>query len=154
MTDKILIDRALLDQVLDVFAKLDDVIYRYYQPVEYLVEAEKALRTALEQPDMGNLSSAPEGWKLVPVEPTQVMMDAMQLSGWLPGCYRAMLAAAPQPPVVKDSSTTHQAQPKRDPLSDEQILKLGWAVTPYANQMEMLSIARAIERAHGIGGEE
>ena len=46
-----------------------------------------------------------------------------------------------------------QEQPKRDPLSDEQILKLGWAVTPYANQMEMLSIARAIERAHGIGGK-
>ena len=43
--------------------------------------------------------------------------------------------------------------PPRQPLSDEQILKLGWAVTPYANQMEMLSIARAIERVHGIGGE-
>lgn len=45
------------------------------------------------------ISSVPPGWKLVPVEPTQAMMDAMQSSGWLPGCYRAMLAAAPQPPA-------------------------------------------------------
>ena len=44
-------------------------------------------------------------------------------------------------------------QTQGEPLTDEQILKLGWAVTPYANQMEMLSIARAIERAHGIKGE-
>lgn len=41
-------------------------------------------------------------------------------------------------------------QPKRDPLTDAEILKLGWAVTPYANQMEMLSVARAVERAHEI----
>lgn len=54
-------------------------------------------------------------------------------------------------PVIPIS--THP-QPPRQPLTDEQILKLGWAVTPYANQIEMLSIARAIERAHGIGGEE
>ena len=37
------------------------------------------------------------GWRLVPVEPTQEMIDAMRSSVWLPACYRAMLAAAPQP---------------------------------------------------------
>ena len=40
-----------------------------------------------------------EGWRLVPVEPTQEMIDAMRSSVWLPACYRAMLAAAPTPPT-------------------------------------------------------
>ena len=40
-----------------------------------------------------------EGWRLVPVEPTQEMFDAMRSSVWLPACYRAMLAAAPTPPT-------------------------------------------------------
>ena len=35
------------------------------------------------------------GWRLVPLEPTQEMIDAMRSSVWLPACYRAMLAAAP-----------------------------------------------------------
>ena len=39
------------------------------------------------------------GWRLVPVEPTQEMIDAMRSSVWLPACYRAMLAAAPTPPT-------------------------------------------------------
>lgn len=47
------------------------------------------------------LSEAPgeerEGWVLVPVEPTQAMMDAMQSGAWMPGNYRAMLAARPDP---------------------------------------------------------
>lgn len=49
------------------------------------------------------------GWVMVPVEPTTEMLAAMQSSGWLPGCYRAMLAAAPQ----------------REPLTEEQI-DAGW----------------------------
>jgi hypothetical protein len=34
-------------------------------------------------------------WKLVPVEPTGEMLDALQSSRWMTGNYRAMLAAAP-----------------------------------------------------------
>lgn len=43
-------------------------------------------------------AAAPPGWVLVPEEPTQVMLDAMQSGGWMPGNYRAMLAAAPDAP--------------------------------------------------------
>ncbi|EKN6047548.1 DUF551 domain-containing protein [Yersinia enterocolitica] len=43
---------------------------------------------------------SPEGWKLVPIEPTQSMVDAhisgMQLAGFS-RAYRDMLAAAPEP---------------------------------------------------------
>lgn len=70
-------------------------------------QAVEALRAALDQPknhvpDAGNM--VPSGWKLVPVEPTRDM-----LINWIkadvvsnrtaPDLYRAMLAAAPQPPA-------------------------------------------------------
>jgi hypothetical protein len=46
--------------------------------------------------------TAPEGWKLVPVEPTKEMIDrgrtdnTMQGRAFAEACYRAMLAAAPE----------------------------------------------------------
>ena len=59
-------------------------------------------------------AGVPDGWKLVPVEPTGVMKDcgagSLPLAAarpWAAGdCYRAMLAAAPQPPtgVAADSA--------------------------------------------------
>lgn len=52
--------------------------------------------------EMVNSSVIPAGWKLVPIEPTQEMIDAhiegVQSGGMQKG-YRAMLATAPQPPV-------------------------------------------------------
>lgn len=58
--------------------------------------------------------AVPEGWKLVPVEPTQEMLiagvrgfqkagynDCDKLHDWT-GCYRAMLAAAPSPAAAKE----------------------------------------------------
>lgn len=49
-----------------------------------------------------NSPEIPEGWKLVPIEPTQNMVDAhiigMQLAGFS-RAYRAMLAAAPEKPL-------------------------------------------------------
>lgn len=48
------------------------------------------LRELLARPAPG----VPEGFVLVPVEPTQAMLDALHSSAYLPGCYRAMLAAA------------------------------------------------------------
>ena len=55
--------------------------------------------------------TVPEGWKLVPVEPTQAMVEAAfdalpnsQLEGRIRTHYRAMLDAAPTPtpPVQQD----------------------------------------------------
>ncbi len=47
--------------------------------------------------DANKMVAAPEGWQLVPVEPTNAMLDAMEESGWKEGNYRAVLAAAPKP---------------------------------------------------------
>ena len=50
-------------------------------------------------------ASAPEGWKLVPVEPTHAILDVMfdagidRHDGDLTTLYRAMLGSAPTPPV-------------------------------------------------------
>ena len=52
------------------------------------------LHPAILQP-----AAVPDGWKLVPVEPTEDMIDAMKSSAWMPGNYRAMLSAAPLPPA-------------------------------------------------------
>ena len=41
--------------------------------------------------------SVPDGWKLVPIEPTRDMLDRMDLGGNMLYRYRAMLAAAPKP---------------------------------------------------------
>ena len=64
----------------------------------------QALRiAALEQPNTGIPASAPEGWKLVPLEPNCSMVLAGERSLEqhdflrLDSAYRAMLAAAPQP---------------------------------------------------------
>ena len=63
-----------------------------------------SIRDALEQPDAGPQVTAPEGWKLVPVEPTDEMVEAgdHEIEKWgvdasSSGAFRAMLAAAPQP---------------------------------------------------------
>ncbi|HFK9635464.1 TPA: hypothetical protein ACVHP4_004254 [Yersinia enterocolitica] len=49
-----------------------------------------------------NYPEIPDGWKLVPIEPTQEMVDAhisgMQLAGFS-RAYRDMLAAAPEKPL-------------------------------------------------------
>lgn len=44
--------------------------------------------------DTRHAPAVPEGFALVPVEPTQEMIDALNSSVSLPNCYRAMLAAA------------------------------------------------------------
>lgn len=191
------------------------------------LDAMQALRAALEQPqnhvpDVGNMVQS--GWKLVPVEPTVEMLRAgcgsespamfreslrRETDGQKTvemvekiiqrnlNSYRAMLAAAPQPPTTEQSSAVEQQQverepvawiwtelssrkltfdgppavpsvrdeltkpvwtplytnpqPKREPLTDEQILHYGpgeeGAVWSYEDQ---LYFARAIEAAHNI----
>ena len=83
---------------------------------------------ALEQPqnhvpDAGNM--VPAGWKLVPVEPTRGMLDAAhkdlvrdaEIDQMLKGIHSAMLAAAPQPPTVKECLTVEQPQVKQEPVA-------------------------------------
>lgn len=88
------------------------------------------------------LQPVPHGWKLVPVEPTQEMLDAYvnqdgrfhsARSDWV-----AMLAASPAPPALK-----------REPLTDEQISDLNLQAWKVGGNVT-LKFARNIETAHGI----
>ncbi|MHB1407984.1 MAG: hypothetical protein ACYCXC_00070 [Acidovorax defluvii] len=108
----------------------------------------------------------PEGYALVPVEPTQAMLDAAGMcvvpegKEWLDASNRetwaAMLAAAPEAP-----------QPAKQPLIDDEICDSWEFITGHQIQFgpssegrqmylstdEVIEFARAIERAHGIGGQ-
>ena len=51
--------------------------------------------------------AVPEGWKLVPVEPTEQMSRAgvrvlMRANSWATGVFQAMVSAAPTPPQAED----------------------------------------------------
>jgi hypothetical protein len=62
--------------------------------------------------------------------------------------YRVPLYAAPATP---------QTEPKREPLSDDEISKLAWKQNIWTDGMiefSFLAFARAVERAHGIGGSD
>ena len=76
-------------------------------------------------------------WKLVPVEPTPEMLDAVSWPGIANFTYSAMLEAAPQPPV----------------LSDERVLEIFGFREASSREIgagilrkRSLEIARAIER--------
>ena len=125
MTDKIAIDRSVVEQALEA---LETGIQYDYHGNPYSDNdaarcgAYDALRAALEQPDMGNPVSVPQGWKLVPVEPTAEMLNAwceaenktskhLHASDVMQAGYRAMLAAAPQPPVVEQPQVEQEPTP-------------------------------------------
>ena len=58
------------------------------------------VRYAIELITAPPVASAPDGWKLVPLEPTQRMIEAHiegMVSGGATRAYRAMIAAAPAP---------------------------------------------------------
>jgi hypothetical protein len=66
-------------------------------------------------------ASPKDGWKLVPLQPTQAMLDAGVKAGvnasgyWCPETWRAMLAAAPEPPKdTKPSSANDRAMAHYD----------------------------------------
>ena len=133
MTNTITLPRSVIEQALDALQDADTRM-EHRQDVELRHSAMAALRAALEQPQLGQ---EPVAW---------IHQNSNTDKEYLVWCKSEMGGRNWRPLYL-------HPQPPRQPLSDEQILKLGWAVTPYANQMEMLSIARAIERAHGIKGE-
>ena len=73
------------------------------------LDAMQELRAALEQPQV-NSPEIPEGWKLVPVKPTEDMLNAVAWPGCAATDWEHMLAAAPQPPVVE------QPQVEQEPV--------------------------------------
>jgi len=77
---------------LALFAKFSvHQLIAYTHDAPFRKQAEESLDALL-----AHLRTVPAGYALVPVEPTAEMLDAMQSSGWMPGNYRAMIAAAPK----------------------------------------------------------
>ena len=161
MTDKM---REAATQALEALEKHCTAFLHHE---EAYVNAIIALRTALaEQPAEpvaklvpGTMKSShepqpaiPPGYKLVPVEPTEEMIDAAKNNGAegsrkeIAGDYKAMLNAAPEAP-----------QPaKREPLTNADLKRVINAATMPSNPDDVgrwvVNVCRAIERAHGIGG--
>ena len=126
---KILIDRSVLEQALE--ALNPTASGNWTQTIALNAEAAiHALRAALEQ---SQIEQDPEAWG----------------SGdgyWVQHIYKQN---RPNSEIYNIPFYTHP-QPKREPLTDKRIREVGWAVKPYANQMEILAVARAIEEEHEI----
>ena len=76
-------------------------------------------------------ASAPEGWKLVPFEPTDAMIECgCRALGALYGqygaseAYRAMLAAAPTPPVSEDRKDAERSRFMLDDPTRQRVREL------------------------------
>lgn len=99
--------REVVELALNAFVKLqadDDVGLASWDFAE-AGDACFALRAALDQPQNhipGVRNMAPAGWKLVPVEPTDAMLDAVrtkggpQAVGYAIAAWLDLLEAAPQ----------------------------------------------------------
>lgn len=149
---KITIDRTVVEQALEALNASMPHNNNMNEDWPSHIAARRALRAALEQPDIEIPASVPEGWKLVPVEPTDDMLyDIQEYSHILPPRGRRiwahMLAAAPQPPALE------QSQPKREPIPNV-MMDLGWELHGSNDPYQSWCMAvEWTERAHGIGGE-
>ena len=76
---------------MELMSQYDPTIQALKKIIKKLKAEKKKLRKA-------SPASAPEGWKIVPVEPTEEMVDAGIRSLGTADKFRAMLAAAPTPP--------------------------------------------------------
>ena len=76
--------------------------------------------------------------------------------------HKALRAALAQPEQLvvggDDLPTLTKWTPQRKPLTEEEVFRVAYAEFPYWSQdiqsAFVTQFARAIERAHGIGGEE
>lgn len=135
----------VVEQALEALFEADSV-RGDYQNVKVRRNSIAALRAALEQPqnhvpDAGNM--VPVGWKLVPVVPTDDMLyDIQEFSHILPPrgkrIWAHMLAAAPQPPTVKECLTVEQPQGEQlamTPIAQrklDSLLTEGYTISGYS----------------------
>lgn len=111
-------DFNMLDSLRAHAASLED---RLIAQANRAVIAEQQVTALTQRLDMANRlntdargqlaqlsarQAAPDGWRLVPAEPTEEMVTAGQESFGVHDCYYAMLSAAPPPP-------------EREPLRDD-----------------------------------
>lgn len=98
---------AAVDAQLDAILRASGSALRHYSMHKTISDMRAALRSAvaaLSLPDPSAAPVVPQGWKLVPVEPTRKMLDAGSDAGnghdWEgpDAVYPAMLAVAPPAP--------------------------------------------------------
>ena len=146
MTDKILVDRSVIEQALDALCNTETVSGEQCD-VEY--HAIMALRAALEQPQVEQepvawierwYGSGPErGWWIVCGRDHIAHLGPAEMSG----------EAASK--IVSAHNTSPPAQ--RQPLTDEWIRMIYDECDAETGDEFIFAFARAIERAHGIVGE-
>ena len=118
-----------------------------YLPKEVILFAADMLEADVSLINEGKKAqqvAVPDGWALVPIEPTPAILDAMSSSGWKTACYKAMLAAA--------QGAKQVAQQVAVPMTEAQI----FACDPVPHVMfdqQRIDFARAIEAFHGIGAK-
>lgn len=85
-------------QIRDLVNELRDIAVEYYGTQQLRERIAKTVRAAMLQGADGNSPVIPDGWVLVPKEPTPDMLNASWVSHGIyhASAYRTMLAAAPQ----------------------------------------------------------
>ena len=135
-----------LETLLDSFQRCEA---GYPQHIEMRFAVRDTARIAIDRAKeaLAQPEQKPVAWKLVPVEPTDEMLKAMDecstegyderlYAGHAASVYMAAVDVAPTPP-------------QRKPLSDEEIILIV-AECAASHQHTDIHFARAIERAHGI----
>lgn len=155
--------KALLDRIASLEAELISQTNRAAaaeQQVSALtlrLDTANALNTdAREQ--LAQVQAAPDGWKLVPIRPTDEMIAAAHESD-REYSQRAFGGAMHMPQGGEDHWSTmlaaSQTPPQREPLTDAQIRKLSYAFLGDNGPQDtrVIKFTRAIEATHGIQGE-
>lgn len=94
-------ESAIFEAAIDICRKSDAIDeHAWNRGVLAVMSAFRACRAAMLQGADGNSPVIPDGWVMLPAEPTQAMMNAWlsEVANWRGHAagYRAMIAAAPQ----------------------------------------------------------
>ena len=139
MTDKILIDRCVVQQALEALFMYKPMVTGV--TFQHGLDAMQALRAALEQQQV---EQEPVAWLFQHEETGLTELVDVQQVEW--GFEKN------NPRWQKIGPVYTRPQPKREPLTDEEIRKIGNSLSE-EHRFHSRMFARAIERAHGIGGD-
>lgn len=131
------------------FSVLVSVYLRHSDDVPELVHQEPLIAQASEPTQQ---VAVPQGWRLVPVEPTNEMVSAMWDWGTKKSEWNAILAAAPQPPQADALAADHVEDVRAMvPMTDQELDDLLPTNDSMSRKDSQRWIARATERHHKIG---
>lgn len=116
-----------------------EMLMEHRQNVDLRLASIQSIQEALKQQNPWCHATVPEGWKLVPVEPKISMKQAAlnasrrwaECDAPLPRtqelwasevCWKAMIEAAPQPPIIEESSSAPQQKCKRQQPSVAKVI--------------------------------